>query len=77
MVMTTNHQTYCSFLVRLWHETDDGEGPWRASLQNVQTRKTIYFASLTELCDYFFQQTGAPSREDSEIWNRQRGDHEV
>ena len=77
MDMTANHQTYCSFLVRLWHETDDDAGQWRASLQNVQTRKIVHFASLTGLCDYLLQQTDAPSHEDDEARSQPRSDQVV
>ena len=39
--------TYRSYLLRLWRQSP--QGPWCASLENVQTRQINYFARPEEL----------------------------
>jgi len=47
----TNHQIYCSFLLRIWVEPDD-DGSWRYSLEDTQTGKRTGFTSLETLCQH-------------------------
>lgn len=44
---------YHSYLIRLWQTGPDG--PWRASLQCVQTNQKLYFVTLDSL--FIFLQT--------------------
>ena len=42
--------TYRSYLLRLWRQSP--QGPWCASLENVQTRQINYFARTEELWSF-------------------------
>ncbi len=42
--------TYRSYLVRLWRT--DETAPWRASLNNPNTGKTVYFTDIETLCAF-------------------------
>ena len=42
--------TYRSYLVRLWRT--DEMAPWRASLNNPNTGKTMYFTDMETLCAF-------------------------
>jgi hypothetical protein len=43
---------HCSYLLRLWQVSSNGEQAWRILLENVQTGEKRGFASLEELLAY-------------------------
>jgi hypothetical protein len=48
---------YQSYLLRLWHEDEDGHSSWRASLENSRTGGRVGFANLEQLFAYLMSQT--------------------
>ena len=44
-------QVYCSFLLRIWIEPNDGD-QWRFSLEDSRTGTRKGFVSLKNMCDY-------------------------
>jgi hypothetical protein len=47
---------YMAYLLRLWRENRDG--PWRALLENPNTKERIGFANLNELVEFLENKTG-------------------
>lgn len=57
----SSEEIYQAYLLCLWR--DDGQAPWRASLQEAQAGQLISFASVAQLIVYLEQQA-AELRED-------------
>jgi hypothetical protein len=57
----SSEEIYQAYLLRLWR--DDGQAPWRASLQEAQAGQLISFTSVAQLIVYLEQQA-AELRED-------------
>lgn len=55
-LINATSQGYQSYLLRLWKE-DEPVG-WRASLQNVSTQECHYFANMTNLLSFLYNQVG-------------------
>jgi hypothetical protein len=51
----SSEDNYQAYLLRLWR--DDGQTPWRASLQEAQAGQLISFASVAQLVAFLEQQT--------------------
>ena len=51
-----NPNNYQAYLLRLWR--DDGNTPWRASLQDTRAGQLHTFASLSQLIAFIEQQAG-------------------
>jgi hypothetical protein len=49
-------QSYYSYLLRLWQETDNRQPQWRASVESAQTGETYRFASLEALIAFLRRQ---------------------
>ena len=47
---------YQSYLLRMWKEGEPVG--WRASLQNVSTQECHYFANMTNLLSFLYNQVG-------------------
>ncbi len=51
-----DQKLYHSYLLRLWCTEQDGNGCWRASLENSHTGERIGFAGLEELFAFLMEQ---------------------
>lgn len=47
---------YFAYLLRLWRENHDG--PWRALLENPNSKERIGFANLNDLIEFLENKTG-------------------
>lgn len=57
------HRHYRSYLLRMWRARDAGDGPWRASIESVQTGERVSFAELADLLAFLRRQTHDLSNE--------------
>lgn len=51
-----------SFIVRIWHETEDDEGNiivWRGSVDHVGSDKRLYFQDLDGMVRFIEEQVGS------------------
>ena len=55
--MSKREREYMAYLLRLWRENDDR--PWRALLENPNTKERLGFANLNELIKFLEDKTGA------------------
>jgi hypothetical protein len=67
----TLDRLYIAYLLRLWHENDDGTDAWRASLENSRTGEQRGFASLECLFVYLKNQTHSRI-EDKELDDKEK-----
>lgn len=54
-----------SFVIRIWHETVDGEGnivDWRGSIDHVGSGNRLYFYDLEGIARFIREQLGLGSR---------------
>ncbi len=65
---------YLSFLLRLWQVEQNGNGIWRASLEDSHTGARHGFASLEALMKFLLQQTqsGERERQDNQILEKDK-----
>jgi hypothetical protein len=53
-----------AFIVKLWFEAADEETPdsrgWRGSVENLGTRRRLYFSEIAELVNFLATWTGRP-----------------
>ena len=54
--MSKRKREYMAYLLRLWRENDDR--PWRALLENPNTKERFGFANLNELIEFLEDKTG-------------------
>lgn len=54
---TEDPRYYLSYLLRLWQAGNAGRKVWRVSLESIQTRDRVSFASLQEQCGFLQQAT--------------------
>lgn len=50
--------TYRSYLVRFWQSKE--QGPWRATVQCVQTSQTMHFGDIESLLNFLQKELGHP-----------------
>lgn len=56
--MTPPHQSYRSYLLRLWMIPNGGRLVLRASLESAQTGERVGFGSLDQVYDFLQRQVG-------------------
>ena len=56
--MKVANHPYYSFLLRLWRVQEKAGWSWRASLEDVEDRELVGFASLDDLLAFLCQITG-------------------
>jgi len=54
--MSKREREYMAYLLRLWRENDNS--PWRALLENPNTKERFGFANLNELIEFLEDKTG-------------------
>lgn len=55
-----------AFIVRIWHETDDGDESvfsWRGTVDHVRTGKRLYFHDLDTFLRFIAEQAGLRAEE--------------
>lgn len=63
------HETYRSYLLKLWYEPTERQDTWRAVLQDVLTREELYFKNIDALIQYLsstYNDCGDPTQDMSE-----------
>ena len=55
--MSKGQRPYLSYLLRLWQVGSEGEGVWRASLEDPHTGECKGFGSLEDLFEFLREQT--------------------
>ena len=65
--MSDQQEHYLAYLLRLWRSPDQERKNWRASLEAVDTRQKMGFASLEELFAFLGEQASSSEDENSQF----------
>lgn len=70
---TTTKEIYCSYLLRIWVESNE-EDTWWYSLEDTRTGKRLGFTSLEKFCAYIIRITQQEKCSMNDVQSRDNGE---